>query len=189
MFCRAAYDLAVKELPVLGRNYLEIGVFAGDAVGKLARQFPNLVFHGIDPFIEDGYTTHTTGQEQGNKMPVQQQQARSNFDAWPNAYLHEMTSEQFDHDYSDGLLAQLDVGFVLIDGDHHREPASLDGKLAMRLIGSGAGVVVWDDCNLPEVNQAYQAWLVKYQDRIGSIKDIYSAHVGHILAHWIHPCK
>jgi hypothetical protein len=189
MFCRAAYDLAVRELPKLGRNYLEIGVFAGDAVNKLAGLFPAVNFHGIDPFIEDGYTTHTTNRTQGQVIPVQQQQARANFNARANAYLHEMTSEQFDHDYADLVLNQLDVGFVLIDGDHHLAPARLDGALAMRLIGSGAGVVVWDDCNLPEVGQARDQWLEQYRDRIESVADISDAHPGHILAYRIGPSK
>ena len=185
MFCRAAYDLATTELPNLKRNYLEIGVFNGDAVYELAGRFPDTVFHGIDPFIEDGYTTHATGQAQGHTITVQQQQARTYFEKRSNAYLHEMTSQQFDQDYSDSVLAQFDIGFVLIDGDHHREPAALDGELAMRLIGSGPGIVVWDDCNLTEVSQARDQWLERYQHRVTGVQDTYAMHPGHIMAYFI----
>lgn len=189
MFCRAAYDLAIQVLPQLKRNYLEIGVFAGDAVFDLAGRFPATNFHGIDPFIEDGYTAHTTHQAAGHQMPVQQQQARAHFDARSNARLHEMTSEQFDHDYADSVLDQFDIGFVLIDGDHHFEPASLDGDLAMRLIGHKAGIVVWDDCDIAGVAQARDQWIVKYADRIDRVQDIYSVHPNHILAYFIMPSK
>lgn len=185
MFCNAAFQLAIQVLPQLKRNYLEIGVFAGDAVYELAGRFPAITFHGVDPFIEDGYTTHTTNHAAGNTITVQQQQARTYFAARPNAHLHEMTSAEFDHDYSDQVLDQLAVGFVLIDGDHHYEPASLDGDLAMRLIGNHTGVVVWDDCNLAEVAQARDEWIVKYSARISQVQDIFVGHPGHIMAYFI----
>ena len=183
MFCQSGYQAFSKCLKMSSYDYLEIGVFNGDSVAGLARQFPSKIIYGIDPFIEDGYTTHTSNVERGSIMSTQKQTAHNNTKDLSNVVLFETCSIDFATMLTDEMVVDMNVGWVLIDGSHHYNDVVVDMHLAMRLIGERAGGIVFDDVNVPEVGQAYQEWLEIYKDQIGPVSDIYLKEPGHILFH------
>ena len=48
----------------------------------------------------------------------------------------------------------MNVAAVYIDGSHHCEDVIVDIKLAMKLIGTKKGFVVFDDLHIPDVKAA-----------------------------------
>jgi len=187
MFCQPGYEYFTQQLAHSPYNYLEIGVFNGDSIANLARAFPNLHIYGIDPFVEDGCTTHTTGVERHQHMPQQLENTYNNIKDLPNVLLFEQFSSDFANTLTDATVEAMRVGSVLIDGSHHYEDVIQDVHLAMRLIGPKAGHIVFDDVNLPGVAQAYQEFLSQYAGRYEPVEDLYDYHPGHILAHAILP--
>jgi predicted O-methyltransferase YrrM len=187
MFCQPGFEYFRRVLAIGPGNYLEIGVFNGDSIAALAREFANKSIFGIDPFIEDGCTTHTTQVQKHDAMPVQRANTLANIQGLPNIELFEMTSLQFAQSLTHDLVASLNVAWVLIDGSHHYADVQSDVDLAMRLIGDKTGSIVFDDVNLPGVAAAYQYFLKQYSGRYAAVEDLYALHPGHILAHTINP--
>lgn len=181
ILCQAAHEFVQDLLRLAPRNYFEIGVFDGDNIGRLSRAYPNVQFYGCDPFIEDGCTTHITQQPQGEDILKQLHSAKANFDQ-ANAHLIVERSQDYADFQSDQDLHKLDIGYVLIDGDHSYLAATQDGELAMRLITGTAPVVIWDDVNLDGVGQACREWQAHHADQIAKCLDIYPNEPGHILA-------
>ena len=182
ILCYAAHEFVRNLQQVAPRNYFEIGVFDGDNIGKLSRAYPHVQFYGCDPFIEDGCTTHLTQQPQGEDILKQLHSAKANFDQ-ANAHLIVERSQDYAEFATDQELQDLQIGYVLIDGDHSYEAALADGDLAMRLITGTAPVVIWDDVNLEDsVGRACKEWQLKYADQIAECLDIYPNEPGHILA-------
>lgn len=133
-------------------NYLEIGVFEGVMLRELSRRFPYKMFYGIDPFIEDGYTSgHNGGVLKGEITHEQKRIAHENCDGIPNIKLFEQTSRSFFIEHHDGDLLKMKVTSVLIDGDHSYEEARNDMRNAMRF---NPQVIFIDDLGLPEVKRA-----------------------------------
>jgi len=185
MFCQQGYRVFSECLQVSQYDYLEIGVFNGDSIAGLARRYPHKIIYGVDPFIEDGYTTHVSNVERGNAMPTQKQTAHNNIKGLSNVVLFETRSSDFADILTDEMISDMNVGWALIDGSHHYDDVVVDMHLAMRLIGNRAGGIVFDDVCLPEVEQAYHKWLEIYKDQIGPVIDIYRDEPGHILFHQI----
>lgn len=187
MFCQPGFEFFRQHLALNLGNYLEIGVFNGDSVAALARAYPDLQVFAVDPFIEDGCTTHTTGVAELEAMPEQRAATLANIRDLSNVYLFEMTSSEFARAITDLLVSDMNIAYVLIDGSHHYSDVRQDVDLAMRVIGSRPGYIVFDDVNLPGVAQAYQDFLQAYAGRYAPAQDLYSHHPGHILAHAILP--
>ena len=182
ILCVAAHEFVKNLLQTMPRNYFEIGVFDGDNVGKLSQQFPHVEFYGCDPFIEDGCTTHLTQQPKGTDITNQRDSAINNFNR-PNAHLIMELSQDYADMESDQALKDMNIGYVLIDGDHSYEAAAQDSELAMRLICGASPVIIWDDVNLADsVGRACAEWQTKYADQIVECIDIYPNEPGHILA-------
>lgn len=189
MFCQSGFEFFKNVLSMSQANYLEIGVFNGDSLQGLARAYPNRAIYGVDPFIEDGNTEHTTGVKRNESMPVQKANTLNNIQGYTNIKLYEQTSRAFSDALSDALVKELDIGYVLIDGSHHYEDVIEDVHMAMRLIGNKPGAIVFDDVNLPGVGPAYQEFKQLYSGLYGPAIDIYPAEPGHIIAHMINPVK
>lgn len=187
MFCIPGFDYFKHHLANSQTNYLEIGVFNGDSIAHLARMHPHIHVYGVDPFIEDGCTTHTTGVQEHQHMPTQRENTYRNIEGLFNVDLFEMFSTDFADTITDEVAQALNIGYVLIDGSHHYADVIKDVHLAMRLIGNKPGAIVFDDVNLPGVAQAYQEFLELYAGRYAPVEDIYETHRGHILAHAINP--
>lgn len=185
MFCQPGFEFFKQQLKTTQHNYLEIGVFNGDSVAQLAREYPMLKIYGIDPFIEDGCTTDHTGVKENQFMPGQYANTQANTAGLDNITLFEMTSEQFSNELTDRQIADMDVAYVLIDGSHHYRDVAIDVDLAMRLIGNRKGAVVFDDVNIAGVAQAHEEFLEKYRSQIGQAWDLFGQHPGHILAYSI----
>ena len=187
MFCQPGFEYFRRHLGTGNGNYLEIGVFNGDSIAALAREFRQISIFGIDPFVEDGCTTHTTHVQENEAMPEQRANTLANIQGLHNVELFEMTSEVFAQSMSDELIDGLNIAYVLIDGSHHYADVRQDVDLAMRLIASRTGAIVFDDVNLPGVSEAYQYFLNQYPGHYATVEDLYSDHPGHILAHTINP--
>lgn len=149
-------------------NYLEIGVFNGLGFVEVARAFPDRKCHGIDPFIEDG---NTYGQSQvgaGAAMPAQQASAIAYIEEQSNAELYVMTSHAFRETLTEELIDALNIGVVLIDGNHGYPFVTNDYNLALEVLGKKGGTIVWDDLHLPGVAQAHKEFTQTHADRIST---------------------
>lgn len=166
MFCVTSYDYFKNELKNLSGNYLEIGVFNGDSLSKLAREYPNKTIAGIDPFIEDGYTTIHTGKNVGDPLGEQKKNTLYTISRFQNIKFFEMTSKEFYDNLTDDLVEELDISGVLIDGDHHYEHVKVDSLLAIRLIGNKKGHVMFDDINLEDIQQVMNEFRQTMYNRI-----------------------
>jgi hypothetical protein len=166
-------------------NYLEIGVFNGESIGLMAEAFPGKQCFAIDPFIEDGYTSHASGVDAGLEMPAQRESTLKNIANKQNAYLIEKTSLAFSLILEDWTVQLMNVAWVLIDGSHHYDDVVVDYELAMRLIGSKHGSIVFDDLNIEGVARAHREFIAKYGKHITGIRDISQETAGHTIAYKI----
>lgn len=185
MFCEPAHHFFRNHSIGSPCNILEIGVFNGDSIANLADVFPNKTIYGIDPFIEDGYTTDHTGVGKNSFMNAQYANTLENIKNYPNAILFNTTSEDFYNQLTKKQINKMNVSWVLIDGSHHYTDVAIDVKLAIDLIGDKPGGIVFDDVNLSGVGKAYQEFLITYNNKIAPPQDLYGAHPGHIIAHFI----
>lgn len=185
MFCIPGFEFFANHLSQSPYNYLEIGVFNGDSIGHLARHYSAKTVFGIDPFIEDGCTTHTSGVTENEYMSAQHENTLKNIDGLDNVVLFTMTSKEFNDILTDEMIADMDVGWVLIDGSHHYEDVINDAHMAMRLIGKRAGAIIFDDLNIDGVKQAHDEFVLAYAGQISTPVDIYEMHPGHIVAYYI----
>lgn len=168
LLCPKALEFFREELKHLPGNYLEIGVYDGELIGTLAREFPEKRFYGVDPFIEDGHTSQHNGVTKGQPMYGQRLNAHQNLDSLSNVILIESTSEVYfkylsarlDHNPSDG-----NISAILIDGSHHYPDADNDFKLAIRLLKNG-GVLYADDIEVEGVHKACDEFVSREFDRI-----------------------
>jgi hypothetical protein len=189
MYCVPGFELLSLALARTGANYLEIGVFNGDAIGKLGAAYPNKIIYGIDPFIEDGYTSHTTGVESGEYMSQQEANTRKNIAGLDNVVLLKMTSEEFAEILTNDMVNMMQVSHVLIDGSHHYKDVAIDAELAVRLLDGRPGIIIFDDTNLPGVKQAQDEFAQQHQANIDNRLDLYLREPEHIIAYFMngHP--
>jgi hypothetical protein len=168
MFCHALYNHHRQSLARYPGNYLEIGVYNGDAIAQLAREYPNKTIIGVDPFIEDGYTSWTSGQGEGQRLNRQKTNTYNNIKDLTNIEFHEMTSRQYYDNLTDDQAARSSVSVVMIDGDHHYDNVKIDMLIALRLIGDKAGEVSFDDVSGDDVNQVVKEFEALMAQRITS---------------------
>lgn len=171
MLARNAFNFFASHLNSTPGNYLEIGVYNGDGCFELANKFKDKKVFCIDPFLEDGYTTHISGVEKGNALNNQRETALKFFSQCENINFFETTSLDFFNKLTDSDIELYNIDSVFIDGDHSHEGASIDYKLAMTVIGKKAGVIVFDDTNLPGVISAIDNFKNEYADRIESLDE------------------
>ena len=166
------YD-AVKEDVKNGiYNYLEIGVFNGRGFAKMAQDNPHIKCIGVDPFIEDGHTTGSSGTTTGNKMSEQQISCEHHIKDLTNVELNVMTSHDFLASLTKEKIDAYNIGVVVIDGNHHYEYVVNDYQLAIKVIDARPGIIVFDDIGVSGVVQAYNEFCTEYSHRISQEKDI-----------------
>lgn len=160
MLAVTAYDFIRKELKNYNGNYLETGVFDGSGIASLAKEYPEKMFYGIDPFIDDGNTTFQTGSLRGEAIPTIREKAIEAISKFENIKLFECKSVDFK------IQPELNISFVLIDGDHSFIHATIDSIIAMELIGEKDGFIIFDDYQVPEVQKAVSLFKKLYKHRI-----------------------
>ena len=169
ILCRDAFAYFLNHLKEYPGNYLEIGVYEGFGLRELAKAYPDRMFFGVDPFIEDGHTTGHNNVPKGEKMLVQREQTYKNIELIPNIVFFEQTSRSWGTDrLTEMLIQHMEISCVLVDGDHSHEEALNDLKIALRCLTNG-GVIWVDDQGLPEVAQAVKEFTSEHNDRISGI--------------------
>jgi hypothetical protein len=165
------YDSVSEELKNSEYNCLEIGVFNGAGTALLGNNFPNKTIYAVDPFIEDGNTDWITRVGFGNNLNIQKENFYNNVKHLSNIVPFEESSDSFSKKLKPSLIKQMNVGWVIIDGDHSYEAVSIDYNLALKLIDSKPNSgIVFDDVNLPGVDQAFNEFKQKYNSIIKNIE-------------------
>jgi hypothetical protein len=165
------YTTLIDNLNQKEYNSLEIGVFNGAGTAVIGRTFPNKTIYAIDPFIEDGNTDWITQVGEGNQLNIQKQNCYDNIKDLPNVILFEETSESFSKRLTKKMITEMNIGWVIIDGDHNYEPVTIDYELAIKIINQKKNSgIIFDDITLPGVKEAIDVFLVKYKDIITSLE-------------------
>lgn len=167
------YDAVRGDLKSSQYNYLEIGIFNGFGFSEIARENPHIRCIAIDPFIEDGYTVANSSVSASNRMLTQQESCLYHIDGLENVELNVMTSHEFFEALTKEKIDEYNIGTVIIDGNHHYDFVVNDYKLALRVIDHRAGVIVFDDVEVPGVRQAYQEFCTQHPDRIDRTVNIH----------------
>jgi hypothetical protein len=168
MFSGHLFKYFKENLKNSNANYLEIGVYNGDSIHLLADEYPNKIIVGVDPFIEDGYTSWTSKVKKDDSLVAQKNATLNGIESRKNIKFYEMTSEEFSNNLTEELIQELNVKNILIDGDHHYSTVVIDYKLALKLIGNDAGVVAFDDTNINDIKDAMHEFEELVKDRIES---------------------
>lgn len=166
MFTPRTLSFFKQHLDQLPTNYLEIGVYQGESIKELGIAFPDKKIIGVDPFIEDGNTTHDSGIDRGNQLLSQREMTVAGIANLDNVKLYEMTSEKFYVNLTPELIEELNVGAVFIDGSHWYEDVVIDYKVALALIGNKRGIVCFDDLHILDVLRACNEFCNICGDRI-----------------------
>jgi hypothetical protein len=163
------YTTLIDTLTSTEYNSLEIGVFNGAGTALIGLTFPNKTIYAIDPFIEDGNTNWITEAGEGNQLDIQRQNCYNNIKDLPNVVLFETTSEEFNKKLTEKMVNEMNVGWVIIDGDHNYEPVTIDYELAIKIINKKKNSgIIFDDITLPGVKKAINEFLEKYKNIIES---------------------
>lgn len=147
-------------------NYLEIGVFDGDNLHILSNLFTNKYFYGVDPFIEDGYTSPITNVQAGESIVSLKSECNEKFKNKNNVKLFEIDSTIFNKNLSIEESQNLDINIVFIDGNHHSPYVQNDVDLALKLIGNKNGVFIIDDIDVEDVNKAMNYAIKQTKNRL-----------------------
>lgn len=154
----AALEFFRWKLSGVPGNYLEIGSFNGSLVAQLARQYPEKTFYCVDPFMEDGNTTHMTGTPFGESIPGLESIFLAATRGLKNVVLFRETSKEFYSRVQPSFLATLNIGTVFIDGNHRFDHVVNDMYLALDLLAASsspeAKCVLFDDCHTKDVGEA-----------------------------------
>lgn len=159
MLAESVYHFIADELRKYKGDYLEIGIWDATGICFLAEKFPDRKFYAIDPFIDDGSTTHISGIEKGELLASIKEMALKNIAMYKNIVLYPVKSSEFKNKLSN-------ISLVLIDGEHSYLSCLKDGELAIKLIGNGNGCIVFDDTQVPEVADAMADFSNQYKYRI-----------------------
>jgi tRNA G46 methylase TrmB len=109
MFCKPGFDFLVHALYTIPSNYLEIGVFNSDSIANIATIYPSKKIYGIDPFIEDGYTSHVTDVNRGELLSQQKQNTLNNIKDLQNVEGVKMAQNEFLEKYE----KQISLEYIL----------------------------------------------------------------------------
>lgn len=166
MVCMAHYirDFLIGT-PFSG-NYLEIGVFDGEIISAVAKKYPDKKCYGIDPFIEDGWTTGSSSAQKGDYIHTQRENAVRNCAGLENVQLYEMKSSEFYENLTEEEACKLDVSCIFVDGDHGAEAVRNDIRLAIKLLGKKGGMIICDDWNIPDVCKTALCEMSEVAERI-----------------------
>jgi hypothetical protein len=165
LFTPSVLEFFKTELSSLSGNYLEIGVYNGLSLKELGLLYPNKKIIGIDPFIEDGCTSHNSKKAFNEHLDIQKNNTLNNIQGIPNIELYEMTSDVFFKNNVDRLY-EFDVSAIFIDGSHHYKDVTNDYKLSMALLNKKGGVICFDDLQVPDVILAVEEFEILERDRI-----------------------
>lgn len=158
MLATPFYTYFLENLRNVEGNYLEIGVYDGDGISQLAKAYKNKRFYGIDPWIEDGNTTHITGIPKGQSLLQQEKLARRSVMFLPNVDLITRTSSEFSKTLTDDYIRQMNLSVVFVDGSHAFEDALHDLHLSLTLLRKGGWIGV-DDLHLEGPRLALKEFL------------------------------
>ncbi len=161
---RGSYEALLEEIPKYMGNYLEIGVYEGDALKDFATRWPDKMFYGIDPFISDKDTLGHHGVPVGETLHAQKHHAHENFKGISNIVFFETTSKLFNEMMNQDTLDSMEVSVVYVDGSHTYDDTLIDLILAGKLIRSG--LIYVDDFELPEVMRAMMNFMAVNKGRI-----------------------
>lgn len=140
-------------------NHLEIGIFDGTGIRKLAMEFPNKKFYTIDPFIEDGNTTSVSHVSKFEVMGSIKDYALANIDL-PNIKHFMMKSIDFKNSFSDDQLDELMITSISIDGSHWYDDVKADIDISKRILRNKNGIIHFHDCvMIPDVSKAYKEFI------------------------------
>ena len=131
----------------------------------IPKSFPDKLIIGVDPFIEDGCTTHNSGVQYNNPLTSQKSNTYTNIGDIQNIKLYEMPSTEFLSGQSE-FFEELNVSAVFVDGSHHYVDVANDCKLAMDLLGKKSGFICFDDLHVADVSRAVGEFKTTYADRI-----------------------
>lgn len=160
-----------EHLSTLSGNYLEIGVYNGVSIKEMAIAYPDRLIIGVDPFIEDGCTSHNSGISFGKSLELQKTNTISNIANIDNIKLYETTSEDFFRDNVE-FFSEFNVSAIFVDGSHHYKDVVSDYKLAMALLDNKCGFICFDDLQVPDVLSAILEFETEFSDRILDKTDI-----------------
>lgn len=165
LFTPHVLEFFKEELSTLPGNYLEIGVYNGLSIKELALLYPSKRIIGVDPFIEDGCTSHKSGQSLNEQLSAQRINTLDNVKNISNIDLHQLTSVEF-YTKNIDVLHEFNVSAVFVDGSHHYVDVVNDYKLAMDLLNKKRGIICFDDLQVPDVAKAVEEFEVFAHDRI-----------------------
>lgn len=159
-------------MPTSKGNYLEIGVWNGQGISTLANQYKNKNFYGIDPFIEDGNTSHISHVEKKQSLSLIKETALANISKHSNIQLFQETSENFYNRMNKDNLSTLNVDTIFIDGDHSTAVVIIDYNLAIKLLGEKQGTIIFDDLQVPDVANAVEMFKEQFSNIIRNSQKI-----------------
>jgi hypothetical protein len=131
--------------PEITGNHLEIGIFDGEGISNLAEKYPNKFFYAVDPFLEDGNTSHISNVHQGEPLTDIQERAEKNISKCPNIKLYIKTSVEFFKGLTKEDITKLNISTVSIDGSHHYEDVVEDIMGAIKVLNGKPGHIHFDD--------------------------------------------
>jgi hypothetical protein len=141
MVCLATYVREFLLNTKFENNYLEIGIFDGEVISHVAETYSDKKCYGIDPFIEDGNTSWITQRQKGERLLT----CKDNCSKHKNISIYEMTSEDFYKQLTDEQIYDLNIGCVVIDGEHSASAVKNDIQLALKLLAGKNGLIIIDD--------------------------------------------
>jgi len=170
------YDKLIDNLNQNNYSSLEIGVFNGAGTALIGRTFPKRKIYAVDPFIEDGNTNWITKVEKGNLLNKQKENFYNNIKDLSNVVLFEETSEEFSKKINKEKINEMNIGWVIIDGDHNYEQVIIDCELAIKLIDKKENSgIIFDDLHIPDVQKAIDVFTEKYNNIIASTEHFHGA--------------
>ena len=146
-------------------NYLEIGCYDGALLTTIAASKTSITCYGIDPFLGDEYVTNSGEDVSFVPLTEQKNNLYHNIASHDNVEFFEMTAEEFMRTNTQEELLEKNVSVCLVDGCHRYDYVVKDWKLALKLIGDKAGVIIFDDMHNEEVYRAFRA-LIAHLEQI-----------------------
>lgn len=150
-------------------NYMEIGVYDGVTFCGFAQKFSDRVCYAIDPFIEDGWTSMHSLVKQGEHLTNQYRNFVKNMDGLSNIRFYRMTSIQFNRELTPKIIQDMNVSAIYIDGSHQYADVLNDMHMAVRLIGTKKGLVLFDDIQIVDVQRAIKDGMLAYSHHFKSV--------------------
>ena len=138
---------------------MEIGSYDGEGIAMLSNKYPDKMFYSIDPFIEDGNTSDSSGIKKGCPLSEIRKLFVKNTKALKNITHFDMTTEEF---IERDLYRNLLIDLLFIDGDHSEEGTLMDLSLALLLASNKRVFVIMDDLYLDSVVSALHDFEMNY---------------------------